>query len=213
MVDAVNIQLLQALDGEAWSQIEQEYFQRVFFYVRRYINDFQRAEDLTQETFLAAIKAIDSYDPAYNMEQYLFGIAHNKVIDHLRRQGRSPIVFGASPDDEDKTDFFSQVEGGPGTPSKIVVEDENYLRRRKVLVHALRALVEDYWKKGEFQKLKAVELVFLKRWKHAKIADLLGIADEKAIAGIKFRAIRSLKQMLRDRDPNRTLFEDLWKES
>jgi RNA polymerase sigma-70 factor (ECF subfamily) len=208
-----DVQLLKALDGDTWSRIEQEYFQRIFFYVRRFVADFQRAEDLTQETFLAAIKAIDSYDPAYNMEQYLFGIAHNKVIDHLRRQGRSPIVFGASPEEEERTDFFSQLEGGPGTPSKIVVEDENYLRRRKTLIQALRALVEEYWRKGEFQKLKAVELVFLKRWKHSRIAELLGIADEKAIAGIKFRAIRSLKQMLRDRDPNRTLFEELWKEA
>ena len=208
----VEIELLKALDGDAWSQIEREYFQRIFFYVRRFVNDFQRAEDLTQETFLAAIKAIDSYDPAYNMEQYLFGIAHNKVIDYLRRLGRSPIVFGAGPDDDDRTDFFARVEGGQGTPSKIVVEDEDYLRRRKTLVSALQALVEDLWQKAEFQKLKAIELVFLKRWKHARIAELLGIPDEKSIAGIKFRAIRSLKQMLRDRDPNRTLFGDLWKE-
>lgn len=207
------IELLQKLDGDAWNGVEQEYFQRIFFYVRRFVNDFQRSEDLTQETFLAAIKAIDNYDTAYNMEQYLFGIAHNKVIDFLRRQGRSPIVFGASPDDGDMSDFFTRVEGGPGTPSKILIEDENFLRRRKILIRVLRELVEEYWNKEEFQKLKVVELVFLKRLKHAKIAEMLGISDEKAIAGIKFRAIRSLKQMIRERDPNRTLFRDLWKES
>ncbi|MBN2492359.1 MAG: sigma-70 family RNA polymerase sigma factor [Planctomycetes bacterium] len=204
---------LKALDGDTWSRIEREYFQRIFFYVRRFVADFQRAEDLTQETFLAAIRAIQSYDPAYNMEQYIFGIAHNKVIDHLRQQGRSPIVFGAAGEDEDRADFFQEIAGGPGTPSQILVGDEDYLRRRKILIEALRALVEEHWQKGEFQKLKAVELVFLKRFKHARIAALLGIADEKAIAGIKFRAIRSLKQRLRDRDPNRTLFEDLWKEA
>jgi len=146
------------------------------------------------------------------MEQYLFGIAHNKVIDFLRRQGRSPIVFGGTQDDEDRSDFFSRVEGGPGTPSKILVEDENFLRRRKILVKVLHSLFEDFWTKNEFQKIKVIELIFLKRWRHARIAELLDITDEKAIAGIKFRAIRTLKQMIRERDPNRTLFTDLWKE-
>lgn len=208
----VDYKRLQALDGDAWSQVESEFFHRIFFYVRRFVSDFQRAEDLTQETFLASIKAIENYDPAYNMEQYLFGIAHNKVIDHLRRQGRSPVVFGGQEDDEDRADYFSQVAGSAGTPSTILVHDENFVRRRKVLVQALRGLVEEYWKKSEFQKLKAVELVFLKRLKHAKIADMLGISDEKAIAGIKFRAIRSLKTMIKDRDPNRSLFIQLWQE-
>ncbi len=208
----VDYKRLQALDGTAWADIEAEFFQRIFFYVRRFVSDFQRAEDLTQETFLNAIRAIGNYDPAYNMEQYLFGIAHNKVIDHLRKQGRSPVVFGGGDDDEDRTDYFERVPGGTGTPSKIVVEDENFQRRRKILVRALRALVEEYWRKQEFRKLKAVELVFLKRWKHARIAELLGIEDEKAIAGLKFRAIRSLKGLLRDRDPNRSLFLELWTE-
>lgn len=206
------IAALQALDGDAWTRIERVYFRRIFFYVRRFVKDFQRAEDLTQETFLASIKAIGNYNRSYNMEQYLFGIAHNKVIDHLRRQGRSPLVFGGGTDDDERSDFFSRVEGGPGTPSKIVVEDENFLRRRKQLTAALRQLWSDLWTKGEIRKLQIVELVFLKRWKHARIAEMFDIADEKAIAGIKFRAIRTLKQLLRERDPNQTLFEDLWKE-
>jgi len=206
------IAALQALDGDAWARIEQVYFRRIFFYVRRFVKDFQRAEDLTQETFLASIKAIGNYNRNYNMEQYLFGIAHNKVIDHLRRQGRSPLVFGGGDDDDERSDFFSRVEGGPGAPSEIVVEDENLLRRRKHLAEALRQFWTELWTRGEIRKLQIVELVFLKRWKHARIAEMFDISDEKAIAGIKFRAIRSLKQLLRDRDPNQTLFEELWKE-
>jgi hypothetical protein len=56
----------------------------------------------------------------------------------------------------------------------------------------------------------AIELCFLKDWKHRDIARRVGIDDEKAIAGIKFRAIRDLQGRLRRRDPRKTLFSGLW---
>jgi hypothetical protein len=37
-----------------------------------------------------------------------------------------------------------------------------------------------------------------------------GIADEKAVAGIKFRAIERLRGLARQRDPNHSLFLGLW---
>ena len=41
-------------------------------------------------------------------------------------------------------------------------------------------------------------------------AQRFGIADEKAVAGIKFRAVERLRSMARQRDPNHSLFLGLW---
>jgi RNA polymerase sigma-70 factor (ECF subfamily) len=47
------------------------------------------AEDLTQETFLAAVAVLRSGQEIRKPLPWLFGIARNKLIDHYRRQSRS----------------------------------------------------------------------------------------------------------------------------
>jgi hypothetical protein len=96
-------------------------------------------------------------------------------------------------------------------PSQRIIESrEKILRQKGALIAGLKELVAELWQKEDFQRLMAIELCFLTEWKHRRIAERLGIADEKAIAGIKFRAIRELQARLRQRDPRRTLFSGLW---
>ena len=83
-------------------------------------------------------------------------------------------------------------------------------RQRSALITALREMVDEMRAKGEYRKLMAIELCFLTNRKHRDIAGRLGIEDEKAVAGIKFRAIRDLQRRLREEDPRKTLFSGLW---
>ena len=82
-----------------------------------------------------------------------------------------------------------------------------------MLIDCLREMVRDLRSRREYQKLMTIELCFLTDWKHRSIAKRVGITDEKAIAGVKFRAIRELQQRLMQRDPRRTLFSGLWREA
>jgi hypothetical protein len=84
------------------------------------------------------------------------------------------------------------------------------MRQRGALVTCLQELAHELWEKRDYKRLMAIEMCFLKDWKHRRIADRIGIDDEKAIAGIKFRAIRDLQVRLRKRDPRKTLFSGLW---
>src|SRR5690606_29054941 len=57
------------------------------------------ADDLTSETFLAAVETIDRCDPDRGtVSQWLFGIARRKLADHLRRRVRLRLVRDV-PDD------------------------------------------------------------------------------------------------------------------
>ena len=49
---------LQAMDEAAWAELQNEYFRRIYFFVKRYIENHQTAEDLTQDVFLGAVKGI-----------------------------------------------------------------------------------------------------------------------------------------------------------
>ena len=55
-----------------------------------------------------------------------------------------------------------------------------------------------------------LEYLFVLGGRNKDAAKRFGIADEKAVAGVKFRAVERLRGMARQRDPNHSLFIGLW---
>ena len=70
----------------AFRELLQRYERPVFSLVYRMVRDRALAEDLAQETFIRAFRAIGKYNPAYKFSSWIFKIAHNLTIDHLRRK-------------------------------------------------------------------------------------------------------------------------------
>ena len=204
-----DVDLLKALDSGEWERLQRDYFSRVYYFVKRQVGDPEAAEDVTSETFLGALKGIDRFDPRFNVEQYLFGIARKKSIDWLRRGGRE-VNVGQGEDDSES--FFGRAPSTAPTPEVASLAREKIERQRDALVGILRDYVGELWEKRDFQRLRAIELVFLCQWKHRPVAELLGYQDEKSVAGVKFRAIREFQDRLRQRDPNRSLFSKLWEQ-
>ena len=64
----------------------------VYGYLRRRCSDDAVAEDLTSETFLAAVKAIKQDDVVGLGVPWLIGVARHKLADHWRRKGRDERV-------------------------------------------------------------------------------------------------------------------------
>jgi RNA polymerase sigma factor (sigma-70 family) len=66
----------------------------LFWGLRRICGDHQEAEDLTQETFIRAYRALDGYDPerirAIDLRPWLWTIAMNLGRNHLRDRSRRP---------------------------------------------------------------------------------------------------------------------------
>lgn len=72
-------------------QLFETHYERVARYIAVRIGNIDEAEDLASDVFVRALKAIDSYkDTGAPMEAWLFKIARNRVIDHLRDRGRKP---------------------------------------------------------------------------------------------------------------------------
>ncbi len=82
-------------DQEAFGCLYETYFDKIYRYVAFKIGDKTEAEDLTQQVFVNAYKSIPSYDVrGIPFSAWLFRIAHNQVVDHLRRRSKqSPAVL------------------------------------------------------------------------------------------------------------------------
>jgi RNA polymerase sigma-70 factor (ECF subfamily) len=61
------------------------YQHRLYRYLLRFTGDSAMAEDLFQQTWLRVMENLRRYDESRNFEAWLFSIAHNLAIDHLRK--------------------------------------------------------------------------------------------------------------------------------
>lgn len=79
----------QALSGsqEACRELVLRYQGPVYRLLLRMVRDPALAEDLAQEAFVKAFRALASFDPARKFSSWLFKIAHNTALDLLRRPG------------------------------------------------------------------------------------------------------------------------------
>jgi RNA polymerase sigma-70 factor, ECF subfamily len=88
-----------ARDGReaAYRELIRRYERPVFSLILRMVRDRQLAEDLAQETFIKALNAISSYRPEYKFSSWIFKIANNAAIDHLRRREVDTLSLDGAP--------------------------------------------------------------------------------------------------------------------
>jgi RNA polymerase sigma-70 factor (ECF subfamily) len=81
----------RAGDADAWNILFRRYQLPLYTYIMDLLRDEQTALDLVQETFLRAVRHIRGLRSEARFGSWLFGIAHQLVVQHWRRQGRSPF--------------------------------------------------------------------------------------------------------------------------
>ena len=92
-----------ALGGsqDAFRELVRRFERPIFSLIVRMVRDRTAAEDLTQEAFVKAFRGLDGYDPSRKLSSWLFKIAHNATIDHLRRRELDTVPLKSSADDEE----------------------------------------------------------------------------------------------------------------
>jgi RNA polymerase sigma-70 factor (ECF subfamily) len=80
---------------EAFAEIVRRYAASLVTLARRVVRDPDEAEDVAQEALVKAYEALDRYDPAYPLRVWLFRIAYNTAIDHVRRRRGGTVSLDA----------------------------------------------------------------------------------------------------------------------
>jgi RNA polymerase sigma-70 factor (ECF subfamily) len=79
----------QQRDQGAFAQLYEEYFDKIYRYVVLRIGNETEAEDVTQQVFLNTLQSISSFRwKGVPFSAWLFRIAHNQVVDYLRKKTR-----------------------------------------------------------------------------------------------------------------------------
>lgn len=128
------------LDGDksAFTFIQNKYKARIKSLVRRMIKDPDDVDDLTQEAFIKAYNALDTFQFAYNFSAWLYRIASNSCIDFLRKKRFKTVSLDQPVGGED--DLFIDVPTNDMTPDIKMISKE----RKKILNKAINELPENY---------------------------------------------------------------------
>lgn len=95
--DADLVALAQEGREAAYRELVRRYERPVFSLIFRMVRDREVAEDLAQDTFIKVLNHIDKYRPEFKFSSWLFKIANNIAIDHLRRRHLDTISMDGSP--------------------------------------------------------------------------------------------------------------------
>lgn len=190
--DRLLIQQIRDQNPQAWQDLIARYEGRIMAFIARRIKDRAACEDLVQETFIGFLTSLPNYDDRRELQTYLFTIASHKLTDHLRRTGRHPLHQAPEgPDDPlhkkpDPNPAASSVARGH---ERLELEDEAVAR-------AIGQLLDGWRDKGDYERIKVMELLFVKGWANRDVAAFLKISEQQ-VANIRFAAVRKLAEHVR----------------
>jgi RNA polymerase sigma-70 factor (ECF subfamily) len=180
-------ELLAAIrDGDevAFQEIVRRYRNPITNFVYRMIDDYERAVELAQETFIRVYTSASRYEAKYSFSTYIYRIASNLAISELRKRKRRRFVSLLSP--------FTNDDGEPveiDPPDLNPLQDEAMIEteRRRAVARAIASLPEKY--------RAAIVLRDVEGLSYDRIAEVLGLSEGTVKSRIN-RARNLLKDKL-----------------
>jgi RNA polymerase sigma factor (sigma-70 family) len=195
--DRYLLQQISRGDAEGWSQLVRTYQGRLLAFARSRLARKEEAEDLVQDTFIAFLEGIKRFRENASVETFLFTILRHKLIDFFRgKQMRTcflqDVLEGESPSEDRATEL---EDSAAPTASWYVRQDEADEQVRTALADALGGLIERLKAANNFRDLQIIEMLFYAQIRNKDAAKLMSM-DEKAIALIKHRALKEIREHL-----------------
>jgi RNA polymerase sigma factor (sigma-70 family) len=170
-------------DQKAFAQLMKRYKDAIYFMLLKMVNNKTDAEDLAIEAFGKAFSNIHQYEPQFAFSTWLFRIASNNAIDHMRKKKAvtvplEPIVGN---DKSIGIEYNYNIRTDSDTPEEAFIKEQN----AKLLRKAVSSL------KPRYRTL--LELRYFKEYSYAEIADELKLP----LGTVKVQLFRS-REMLFD---------------
>jgi RNA polymerase sigma-70 factor (ECF subfamily) len=202
--DRLLIQQIRQGDPRAWETLISRYEGRLLAFVQRRLRDRAASEDVVQETFVGFLNSLPNFDERRELQTYLFTIAAHKLTDHLRRSGRHPL---RSLTDGAGDLLNQQVDHNPGA-SSVARSGERKDLESAALVRCLGQILRGWQERGDFVRLKVLELLWVKGWTNRDVAASLRISEQQ-VANYRFAAVKKLTELIRGAGLSADVFPEL----
>lgn len=164
----------------AFEQLVERHKQKIFTTIYLIVKDQAIAEDLMQETFIKAVKTIQSgrYNEEGKFLPWITRIAHNMGIDHFRKSKRYPMVVM-----EDGNNVFNTLDFAEESFETQQIKQETYARLR-ALIQTLPEAQREVLMMRHYMKMSFQE-----------IAETTGVSINTALGRMRYALINLRKRM------------------
>ena len=172
-------------DRSAISELIERHSRRVRNYIGVMVKDDAVADDIFQETFIKAVKVIDEggYTDSGKFLSWILRIAHNRVLDHFRREKASRQIN----EKEAGYDVLGTLRFAENTVEDNIVHNE--------LMETVRRLVEEL---PEDQR-EVVRLRYYSKLSFQEIADETKVSINTALGRMRY-ALINLRRMIKEKN-------------
>jgi RNA polymerase sigma-70 factor, ECF subfamily len=191
--DRLIVQKIRDGDDRAWDQLIARYEGRLLAFVNRRLRDRSASEDVVQETFVGFLNSLPNFDDRRELQTYLFTLASHQLPDHLRRTGRHPLQHVS----DGPSDILHQKLDEHKAASSQARSRERKGLETEAVARALRQILQKWQTDGDFERLKVLELLFVKGWANCDVAAHLRIKEQQ-VANYRFAAVKKLSESIRD---------------
>lgn len=137
------IAAVQAGDERAFQELVRRYRNPITNFLFRMLDDYDRAVELAQETFLRVYANAARYRATFHFSTYIYRIATNLAISELRQRRRRKLVSLFTPwsrqDDEEETPPLDIPDERPLQDAELIERE-----RRAAVARAIQTLPEKY---------------------------------------------------------------------
>ena len=156
----------RALAGsqDAFRELVLRFERPVYSLIARMVQDPATAEDLSQAAFVKAYRSLRTYDASRKLSSWLFNIAHNTTIDHLRRHVPDTVSLEAPQDEEGRGGLAAVL-------SDDSVENPAAAAERRDMARSLERAISRL--RPEYRE--AVVLFYLEGATYQEICDVTGL--------------------------------------
>jgi RNA polymerase sigma-70 factor (ECF subfamily) len=190
--DRLLIQEIRQGDPRAWETLIGRYEGRLLAFVHRRLHDRAASEDIVQDTFIGFLNSLPNFDDSRELQSYLFTIASHKLTDHLRRIGRHPLKTGS-----DNQEILARQLDQQQAVSSLVRSDERRQLESAAIVRCLGLMLRQFQDKGDFVRVKILELLWVKGLANRDVAALLNVSEQQ-VANVRFAAVKKLSEQIRE---------------
>ena len=163
---------------EGFEELVRRYQRPIVSYVYRFLNDYDASLDVTQEVFIKVYNSLDRYSSDYKFSTWLYRIAHNAAIDHIRRHSKKEQSIEA--ENQDGT-YQLQLESSRPNPE----QDRERSEWRTEIESVVKCLPSAYR-----------ELIVLRHGKDLSYVEIAEITD-LPLGTVKNRLFRA-REMMRE---------------
>jgi RNA polymerase sigma-70 factor, ECF subfamily len=206
--DRLMIERIRAGEDDAWHDMIARYEGRLVAFAETRVGDRVAAEDIVQETLVGFLTSLPNYDGGRPLESYLFSICAYKLTDFLRRRGRRPAISLSAAD----SDRSGELPGRARPASTIARSVERKALEEDALRTAMSEQIERWKERGDWQKLKCLELLIVRGDSNKEVAAELEISEQQ-VANYKSDFQIRLRTVLKRMELDESVFPELTRDA